>query len=207
MKMTFNKMMMVLVAAIVCVSLLIPAIAESDPVPTETPAPAATETVQPTETPAADPTETPTEEPIDQPTETPTEVPGEEVTGDPTDAPEGDPTETPTEEPTETPTEEPTETPTEEPAGEATPEPVETPVPFEGSVEIKLENEGDIYFGDTVVLRAMIYGANTDYEIRWEYLSGSEWKVIEGEDEETYDFVVTEENADREYRVVLITEA
>ena len=191
MKITFKKMMMVLVAAIVCASLLMPALAESTPVPTETPAPTVEATVTPTEEATAAPTEAPTGEP--------TETPTEEPTGTVTEEPTQEPTEEPTEAPTEEPTEEPTEAPTEEP------EP--TPVPFEGSVEIKLENEGDIYFGDTVILRAVIRDANTDYEIRWEYLSGSEWKVISGEDDETYEFVVTEENAELEYRVVLITEA
>ena len=34
-----------------------------------------------------------------------------------------------------------------------------------------------------------------------------EWTVIEDENEEEYEFVITEENAGLEYRVVLVTEA
>lgn len=177
MKNTFKKMLMVLVAVSVMASMLVPAVAE-DVVPTE----------QPTQAPVVLATSAPTTAaPTQAPEETSTEAPAEE------------PTETPTEEPAEEPTEEPTETPSEEPT--------EEPVEFTGSVEIVLENTGDIYFGDTVVLRAVVTNANISYDIRWEVLEGSEWVEIEGEDEETYEFVVTEQNCDKEYRVVLITEA
>lgn len=97
-----------------------------------------------------------------------------------------------------------TEEPTAEPAPEAT---EEAPVAFTGSVEVKLENEGEIFFGDTVVLRAEVRDANTAYEIRWEVKKDRDWEVIGGEDESIYKFVVTEENAAYEYRAVLITEA
>ena len=97
-----------------------------------------------------------------------------------------------------------TEEPTAEPAPEAT---EEAPVAFTGSVEVKLENEGEIFFGDTVVLRAEVRDANTAYEIRWEVKKDRDWEVIGGEDESIYKFVVTEENVAYEYRAVLITEA
>ena len=74
-------------------------------------------------------------------------------------------------------------------------------------MEIKLVNEGDIYFGDTVTLRAVVRDANTAYEIRWECNDGDGWVEIPDEDELEYEFVVTEENAALAYRVVLITEA
>lgn len=150
-----------------------------------------------TEAPAAEApaTEAPaTEAPA---TEAPaTEAPATEETVTP--APEATPetSEQPTTEPTAEPTEEPTVAPTEE-----------APVPFTGTVEIKLENKGEIFYGDTVELRAVIRNANTAYKIRWEVKKTSEWEIIPGEDEETYEFTVTEENAAWEYRVVLITEA
>ena len=93
---------------------------------------------------------------------------------------------------------------TEEPAPEAI---EEAPVAFTGSVEVKLENDGEIFFGDTVVRRAVVRDANTAYEIRWEVKKDRDWEVIGGEDESIYKFVVTEENAAYEYRAVLITEA
>ena len=97
---------------------------------------------------------------------------------------------------------------TEEPTAEPTPEATEeAPVAFTGSVEVKLENEGEIFFGDTVVLRAEVRDANTAYEIRWEVKKDCDCEVIGGEDESIYKFVVTEENAAYEYRAVLITEA
>ena len=74
-------------------------------------------------------------------------------------------------------------------------------------MEIKLVNTGDIYFGDTVTLRAVVRDANTAYQIRWECNDGSGWVEIRDEDELEYDFIVTEENAKLAYRVVLITEA
>jgi len=160
---------------------------------TEAPATEAPATEAPaTEAPA---TEAPaTEAPA---TEAPaTEAPATEETVTP--APEATPetSEQPTTEPTAEPTEEPTVAPTEE-----------APVPFTGTVEIKLENKGEIFYGDTVELRAVIRNANTAYKIRWEVKKTGEWEIIPGEDEETYEFTVTEENAAWEYRVVLITEA
>jgi hypothetical protein len=86
---------------------------------------------------------------------------------------------------------------------------VAQPVPFEGEVEVVLLNEETIYFGDTVVLYAAVTGANTEYQLRWECkeVDDLEWTVIEDETEEYFSFVVDEENAVLEYRVVVITEA
>ena len=136
--------------------------------------------------------------PVEEPTAEPTQAPTPDVTVEPTQAPTPDVTVEPTAEPTAAPTAGPTAEPTEAPA---------KPVAFTGTVEIKLVNTGDIYFGDTVTLRAVVRDANTAYEIRWECNDGSGWVEIRDEDELEYDFVVTEENAKLEYRVVLITEA
>ena len=100
-----------------------------------------------------------------------------------------------------------TVTGTPEPAVEPTAEP--TAEPFTGTVEIKLVNTGDIYFGDTVTLRAIVRGANTDYEIRWEANDGAGWVEVRDDDrkDDELTFVVDEDNAKYDYRVVLITEA
>ena len=139
-----------------------------------------------------------TQAPVEEPTAGPTDEPASNVTA----SPSAEPTSEPTSEPTADPTEEPTAEPTSEPSAEPTERPA-----FTGTVEIKLVNTGDIYFGDTVTLRAVVRDANTAYEIRWECNDGNGWEEIEDEDEMEYDFVVTEENAKLEYRVVLITEA
>lgn len=101
----------------------------------------------------------------------------------------------------EAPAEEPVETEESEAESE------EAPVAFTGTVEIELKNSGDLYFGDTVTLRAVVRDANAEYAIRWEYFDGSEWKEIKDEHKDEYKFIVTEDNAEYEYRVVLITEA
>ena len=137
--------------------------------------------MQRTETPA--PTETPAG---------PTEAPSEEQTEVSTD-------------PTAEPTTEPSADPTTEPTAEPTAEP--TPVPFTAEVKIELVNKGDIYFGDEVTLKVIVENATAPYAIRWEANDGSGWKTIEGEDEDEYKFIVTEENADTEYRVVLLANA
>lgn len=122
-----------------------------------------------------------------------------------------EPTEEPVEEATEVETEEQVEIEVEiEEATEVeTEEEAEEAEAFAGEVEIKLENEGDIYFGDTVTLRAVVRSANAGYTIRWEVnKDGSEdgWKVIEDETKDTYSFEVTEENVAYAYRAVLVAE-
>lgn len=147
-----------------------------------------------------------TQAPVEEPTAGPTDEPASNVTASPSVEPTSDVTASPSAEPTSEPTADPTEEPTAEPTSEPSAEPTERPA-FTGTVEIKLVNTGDIYFGDTVTLRAVVRDANTAYEIRWECNDGNGWVEIEDEDELEYDFVVTEENAKLEYRVVLITEA
>lgn len=69
-----------------------------------------------------------------------------------------------------------------------------------------MENKGEIFFGDKVVLRAKVSDANAAYSIRWEMDKGNGWEAIGGEHDTTYDFVVSEENANYAYRVVLVVE-
>ena len=99
------------------------------------------------------------------------------------------------------PTEVPSETVTTEPTTEATTAP--TPVPFAADVKIRLLNQGDIFTGDEVTLKAVIENATAAYVISWEVNDGNGWKVIDGEEKDEYKFVATEENAGFEYRVVL----
>ena len=159
-----------------------------------------------TETPA---TETPaTEAPATEApaTEAPaTEAPATEAPVTETPVTETPATEAPATEPTEVPSEavttEPTTEATTEPTTEATTEP--TPVPFAADVKIRLLNQGDIFTGDEVTLKAVIENATAAYVISWEVNDGNGWKVIDGEEKDEYKFVATEENAGFEYRVVL----
>ena len=64
-------------------------------------------------------------------------------------------------------------------------------------------NQGDIFTGDEVTLKAVIENATAAYVISWEVNDGNGWKVIDGEEKDEYKFVATEENAGFEYRVVL----
>ena len=192
---------------------------ESTPAPVTSAPDVTAASVEDTAAPAAENTNTaPAEQSTEAPaTEAPaTEAPATEAPATEAPATEAPATEAPATEETVTPapeaTPETSEQPTTEPTAEPTEEPTvapteEAPVPFTGTVEIKLENKGEIFYGDTVELRAVIRNANTAYKIRWEVKKTGEWEIIPGEDEETYEFTVTEENAAWEYRVVLITEA
>ena len=95
----------------------------------------------------------------------------------------------------------------ETPDGEKTEDeiPVVVPETFTGSVKVELVNKGTLYYGDEIILRAKVENANMPYELRWETLDGSEWKPIPGETGAEYRFIVDEENAELQYRVVVIT--
>ena len=101
------------------------------------------------------------------------------------------------------------EKPTEEKATEekvAEEKPVEEKVAFTGTVTVKLVNDGQLYYGDTVTLKAVVKGANADYTIRWQLKKpgSDEWKTISGETSKTYSFTVNEDNAEYAYRAVLV---
>ena len=169
-----------------------------------------------TEEPVADPTEEPVVEATEEPVVEATEEPAVEATEEPvvetTEEPVVEATEEPVVEATEEPVVEATEEPvvetTEEPAVEATAEPTAepTPVPVEGTVEAKLATSGDIYIGDVVKFEAVIEGYTMEYTIQWQYNDGYGWKNVEGADEEELRVEVTEENAEWEWRVAVITE-
>lgn len=106
----------------------------------------------------------------------------------------------------ETPAEETVET--EEPeTAQATEEIIETenedePVKFTGKAFISVENNGILYYGDRIILKANVEGANMDYSIIWEASEdGEKWeRVGTGE---WYAFDLTAENASRQYRIIL----
>ena len=153
---------------------------------------------------AAEPTPAPVVE--EQKVETPAPEPKAEEPKAEAPATEAPATETPaTEAPVTEPTEVPSEAVTTEPTTEATTEPTAepTPVPFAADVKIRLLNQGDIFTGDEVTLKAVIENATAAYVISWEVNDGNGWKVIDGEEKDEYKFVATEENAGFEYRVVL----
>ena len=143
----------------------------------------------PAEQPAPDPVEQPApeEEPIETPVEEPTEVPAEE------------PTEVPSEEPGEVPAEEPTVAPTEAPVE----------IPFFANARIELRNQGQLYYGDHVVLDAIVTDANAEYAIVWQYYF-DQADIEHGEDPwvfcgkgDKFEFDANEANAALSFRVVL----
>ena len=196
MKKMLKKMGLVVLMMALTGNVVVAAIAEEE---TPAPAPVVVEAPAPVEqapAPAA-------EEKASEPTPAPApEAPAPEAPAPEAPAPEAPAAETSTE-PTEAPAAEATEAPAEEPTAEPTAEP--TPFAFTGTVTVKLDNDGDIFLGDKVTLRAEVRDANADYEIRWEYSKGGDdWKTISGETSKTYSFTVTEENAEYAYRAVLV---
>lgn len=80
---------------------------------------------------------------------------------------------------------------------------------FAGWVEVEIEAEEALFYGDEVTLHAKVSDANMKYSIRWEVnmkpeTEEEEWIVIPEETEEDYTFTVTEENAEYSYRAVLV---
>lgn len=91
--------------------------------------------------------------------------------------------------------------PTAEPT--VTPEAAAEPEIF---VEVRLKNKGDLYFGDTAELEAIVEcGDDIAYTLQWQYDDGHGWKDISGMNKDEYKFVLTEENAVYEYRAVVIS--
>lgn len=182
------------IAVITAPAVEIPVILET------TPAPAAETTVIPTEEPTAEPTVETAVEPTVEVTVEPTV----EVTVEPTAEVTAEPTVEVTAEPTVEPTAEPTEAPADMPVVED--EPIETVPGAEGTVEIRLVADGDIYLGDTVKLVATVEGYTVAYTLQWQYNDGSDWRDIAGETGDTLEIEVTEENAAWEWRIAVMTE-
>ena len=82
---------------------------------------------------------------------------------------------------------------------------------FTADISIELTNTGDLHFGDELQLKAVVGGANRSYENTWQNRDlptpsneEPEWEQIETG--ETYQLLLTEETAKREYRVLLIAD-
>ncbi len=76
---------------------------------------------------------------------------------------------------------------------------------FNGTARIELINEGELQFGDEIRLEAKVEDVNLDYRMIWEANDNDErgWYTIASG--EKYSYTLTEENIDREYRVVLFS--
>lgn len=120
---------------------------------------------------------------------------------------------TPEEEPADETEELPEEAPAEPEAGEQeaeSDEPTEPEVPaFMAKVHIELKNLAQLYYGDTVTLKAVVEEANAAYTVAWQFFD-EEADLEKGEDPwvvcaagEEYSFVVSEANATRVYRAVV----
>ncbi len=74
------------------------------------------------------------------------------------------------------------------------------------SVTVRMQNQGDIYFGDYVTLLAEVNGVadGASYSIRWQTIRDQEkgWEQIGSGS--TYSFTVSESNATLPYRAVLV---
>ena len=204
------------------------AVPEPDPTPATT-EPTAVPTTEPTPAPTAVPTATPTAEPTAVPTPVPTAVPTPEPNTAP--APVAEPVEEdeddwfPDEdelieidddvfiEVEETPDD--TEDNFEEEFDddglleidddEFIEGDIEEPVVFTGHAYITIDNKGMLYYGDEVTLRANVENANMDYTIIWEATddNGEHWERLESG--ESISFILTQWNANRQYRIILNT--
>ena len=124
---------------------------------------AAEPVVEPAAEPAEVPAEEPTEVPAEEPTEEPSEIPAEEPAAEPAEEPVEEPAEIPAEEPAEVPAEEPEETPAEP----IIVVPVVDAPAFTGSARISIGG-GTIFFGDKVVMDAIVENTNDAYRVIWQ---------------------------------------
>lgn len=121
--------------------------------------------------------------------ETVAEEPAEEIVVEETEQPAVEETEEPTVEPTAEPTVEPTVEPTAEPAPQ-------------GTVRIILLNEGPLYYGDEVALLADVDNVEDEHTLTWQIkVEEDKWENIAVG--RTYRFILTPENANLEYRVIV----
>lgn len=90
----------------------------------------------------------------------------------------------------------------EAPAETQTPAETEAPAQ-EIRVKVRLNNREQLYFGDTAELEAIVDGAEV-YTVRWQYNDGRGWKDIAGKTGDKYRFTLDEENAEYEYRALVV---
>lgn len=90
---------------------------------------------------------------------------------------------------------------TEEPTVEPTVEPTAEPAP-QGTVRIILLNEGPLYYGDEVALLADVDNVEDEHTLTWQIkVEEDKWENIAVG--RTYRFILTPENANLEYRVIV----
>ena len=74
---------------------------------------------------------------------------------------------------------------------------------FNGTADIELKNEGRLKFGEEITLEAKVQDVNVNYRLIWEAndSDGRGWfSIASGEQ---YSYTLTQENLERQYRVVL----
>lgn len=83
--------------------------------------------------------------------------------------------------------------------------PEDMPVAFTGKISVSMQFDGEeLYYGDTVTLRANVKDANLPYSIRWESGVNDQWNTIGSGS--SYSFTVNEQNAVLAYRAVLVVD-
>lgn len=91
-----------------------------------------------------------------------------------------------------------------EPAAENTEKASAQEDPFTGTVRVEMAQQGPVCMGSQVTLKAVAENTNKTFSIRWESRKDAQsaWNTV-GEGTE-YSFIVNEENAQYEYRAVLV---
>lgn len=71
-----------------------------------------------------------------------------------------------------------------------------------------VEPEGTLRFGEPVKLKCYVDGLNEPYTVHWQHIKAIDDNVPLWEDigctEDTYEFILTEENANEYYRVLVV---
>lgn len=80
-------------------------------------------------------------------------------------------------------------------------EPAE-PVEEKAAVKVRILNKGDLYYGDTIKLQAMVKNVADGYTLQWQQNNGNGWEDIPDATESVYEFIITEESA-TDYRVIV----
>ena len=76
---------------------------------------------------------------------------------------------------------------------------------YSGTADIELKNDGTLHYGDQVKLEAKVHDVNLSYRLIWEANDNDDrgWYTVASGEE--YNFTLTADNLDREYRVVLFS--
>ena len=76
---------------------------------------------------------------------------------------------------------------------------------YSGTADIELKNDGTLHYGDQIKLEAKVHDVNLSYRLIWEANDNDDrgWYTVASGEE--YNFTLTAENMEREYRVVLFS--